>query len=175
MILSQKLSGIAKTFRSALLTRWRGFCDSVEGFVMEMLKLSGTSLLTFEWRDQYIGILIWSRLSLYSDEIEQLFSSFICHNVLIYGVRLMAKMKQLFFIFILILFLYLFFYILFFISNDFLLDKSYKNTRHWPWFGEDDFLQKQTISWTIGIHSNLILKYFSSFIHVWFLHVHTIR
>ena len=124
----------------------------VEGFVMEMLKLSGTSLLTFEWRDQYIGILIWSRFSLYSDEIEQLFSSFIYHNVLIYGVRLMAKM-----------------------SNDFSLDKFYNNARHWPWFGEDDFLQKQTISWTIGIHSNLILKYFSPFIHVWFLHVHTIR
>ena len=28
MNLSQKLSGFAKTFRSALLTRWRGFCDS---------------------------------------------------------------------------------------------------------------------------------------------------
>ena len=26
--LSQKLSGFAKSFRSALLTRWRGFCDS---------------------------------------------------------------------------------------------------------------------------------------------------
>ena len=29
MNLMQKLSGFAKTFRSALLTRWRGFCDSV--------------------------------------------------------------------------------------------------------------------------------------------------
>ena len=29
MNLSQKLSGFVKTFRSALLTRWRGFCDSV--------------------------------------------------------------------------------------------------------------------------------------------------
>ena len=29
MNLSQKLSEFAKTFRSALLTRWRGFCDSV--------------------------------------------------------------------------------------------------------------------------------------------------
>ena len=28
MNLLQKLSGFAKTFRSALLTRWRGFCDS---------------------------------------------------------------------------------------------------------------------------------------------------
>jgi len=28
MNLSQKLSGFAKTFRSALLTRWRGFCNS---------------------------------------------------------------------------------------------------------------------------------------------------
>ena len=33
MNLSQKLSGFAKTFRSALLTRWRGFCDSEEGYV----------------------------------------------------------------------------------------------------------------------------------------------
>ena len=30
MNLSQKLSGFEKTFWSALLTRWRGFCDSEE-------------------------------------------------------------------------------------------------------------------------------------------------
>ena len=33
MNLSQKLSGFAKTFQSALLTRWRGFCDSVYSIV----------------------------------------------------------------------------------------------------------------------------------------------
>ena len=32
MNLLQKLSGFAKTFRSALLTRWRGFCDSELSF-----------------------------------------------------------------------------------------------------------------------------------------------
>ena len=32
MNLSQQLSGFAKTFRSALLTRWRGFCDSELSF-----------------------------------------------------------------------------------------------------------------------------------------------
>ena len=64
MSLLQKLSRFAKTFRSALLTRWRGFSDS--GLPHENLK----GIMYHDWKMDFLSYLILKHYSTKCSQIE---------------------------------------------------------------------------------------------------------